>query len=301
MRKKILIVGLARNLESHLTKSLGILLRSFEKDYDVTFYVVESDSTDRTTEILRETKNRLPIFQFVSLGNLRIEIPDRVERIRHCRNVYVQYIRANHSKLLWDFIAVADLDGINNGITARRIRAIRKFGLDWDVLACNQLAPYYDIYALRSKGWVEYDCLRAVWSAQGEITKRFLSVKKRNYLKRWQAGWQGNQLRRKYIYSKMRFIPFWGQPFEVESAFGGIAIYKTSTFLSHDYSLIEGDSSECEHITIHRKIVLNGGKIFIHPLFINGGWNEHSLNKLWFIRVLRRFRRFVKNAANSIQ
>jgi len=280
---------------------LNILSKNFSVDYDVSFYIVESDSSDETIDMLQKIRLMMPNFEYQSLGNLRESIPDRVERISYCRNAYVQYIRVNESKYLWDLIAVADLDGINNGINVNSVRSLRENGYDWDVITCNQNAPYYDIYALRSKGWVEFDCLKVVREAERDIEKKLGSVDQKNPYIHLRSRWERNQLRKRYIYKNMRYIPSWTQPFEVDSAFGGIAIYKTNNFLNFDYSLDEGDSAECEHVTFHRKIRLNGGKIMIYPSFINGGWNEHSLNKLWLIRILRRCKSMAKNAFSSIQ
>jgi hypothetical protein len=59
---------------------------------------------------------------------------------------------------------------------------------------------------------------------------------------------------------------------EVDSAFGGFAIYRRSSLA--DTAAYEG--VECEHVTFHDHIRRNGGRIFINPKLINGVESGHS-------------------------
>jgi hypothetical protein len=94
----------------------------------------------------------------MSKGKLSEILPNRIERIAFCRNVYVDFIRNNYKKYLWGHVAVADLDGMNFIINKKGIDSCFKVNKKWDGLMANQPYGYYDIYALRASGWVEYDC-----------------------------------------------------------------------------------------------------------------------------------------------
>jgi hypothetical protein len=96
----------------------------------------------------------------------------------------------------------------------------------------------------------------------------------------------------KIIYSKMKVIARGGGVIGVQSAFGGLGIYKPDVFTRFDYSQ-EGEVifDECEHITLHRKCIVDGLSLGINPKMINSWFNEYNLNKLIFVRVLRDLRR----------
>jgi len=95
------------------------------------------------------------------------------------------------------------------------------------------------------------------------------------------------QMRTRVIYSKMIRIPKKSPWIEVESAFGGLAIYRTQMFLEDDYSLPGGLSkNECEHVFLHKKLINRGYKLYINPGMINSNINEHNIRKLKIARVL---------------
>ena len=202
---EVLIVGLVRNCEPSLESEVETLRASFEDFKNVSFFLVESDSTDGSLEALRELATRIPNFQFLSLGNLRQSIPDRIERIAHCRNAYLDYVRTTSRK--FDYVVVADLDGVNNLLTKEKVATCWKFD-EWSACTANQTGPYYDIYALRASGWSEMDC----WNEA-----RSLYASGMNPVKSWV----------KAIRDKQRMIPESEDWIEVTSAFGGLAIYKT--------------------------------------------------------------------------
>jgi len=58
---------------------------------------------------------------------------------------------------------------------------------------------------------------------------------------------------------------------EVDSAFGGMAIYHRRALDKGQYIGIRKDGTEiCEHVTLHRQIKEQGFKIFINPALMNG-------------------------------
>jgi hypothetical protein len=101
--------------------------------------------------------------------------------------------------------------------------------------------------------------------------------------------------RNRIVYTKMFKILPGSDWIEVDSAFGGLAIYKSKSFLHYDYTKIIGQVEQrCEHIELHEKIQHSGGKIFINPSLINQTYNEYNLNRICFIRKARDLKRFIK-------
>ena len=251
----VLIVGLVRNCEPSLESEVETLRASFEDFKKVSFFLVESDSTDGSLGALKELAISIPNFEFLSLGNIRQSIPDRIERIAHCRNAYLDYVRTTSEK--FDYVVVADLDGVNNLLTKEKVATCWQVE-GWSACTANQTGPYYDIYALRAPGWSEIDC----WNEA-----RSLYASGMNPIKSWV----------KAIREKQRIIPESEDWIEVTSAFGGLAIYKTEAFLEGNYQTFSGDElNVSEHVPFNLKLTKAGHRIFINPKLTNFDFNEHN-------------------------
>jgi hypothetical protein len=151
--------------------------------------------------------------------------------------------------------------------------------------AANQKFGYYDIYALREENWCEDDY-------QIELYKE-LKKENLNYFER-------DAIRKKIIYSKMRRIPERSEWINVRSAFGGLAIYKAEVFKKFDYTATSSEQSlECEHVTLHRKMVESGMNMYICPTMINAFFNEYNMNRLAAVRFLKFMRRKYLKKGNN--
>jgi hypothetical protein len=190
-------------------------------------------------------------------------MPFRTERLAFCRNIYLDEIRNNPFYSDFDYIAVADLDGVNNLLTPDGVRSCFQKNM-WDVCTANQLGNYYDIWALRHPIWSPGDC----W-------EQF------RYLNQFAKSSQDSaSLLYAAVHSKMVVIPQNAEWIEVESAFGGLAIYKRETLLdiNCNYIGLNKDGIEVvDHASLHLGIIQNGYKIFINPRLINTDFTEHSI------------------------
>jgi hypothetical protein len=142
-----------------------------------------------------------------------------------------------------------DLDGINRSLTRRAVLSCWNHD-NWDVASANQPLRYYDLWALRSTGWVEQD----IWKAmEDENLAGGLNSDKKTYLKELTRSISRNS-----------------PPIRVESAFGGLAIYTTESFLAGEYRGLDSSGHEiCEHVPFHAQISGNGYQIYIIPSLIN--------------------------------
>ncbi len=281
----VLVVGTVSNVEKSMGKDLRRVLKSLTRFERVSIFLVESDSMDGTLQLLNDFQHELPHFDFLTEGNLKETIPDRVERIRYCRNMYVSHIRSLSEQDLPEFTIVVDLDGMNSAVTAKGVDSC--FVLNtWDVVLSNQTGGYYDIFALRHPTWQPANCMEELRQHRSEIPS--LKIGKFNLLNRLRQIWHYDRVRYLSIYSKMIRIKKDATWIKVNSGFGGLAIYRTELFLNYDYTNLDSQQSESEHVTLHRKIVENRGNIFINPAFINSRWNTYNVNRYFVVRQIRR-------------
>lgn len=265
--KMALVVGTVRNASINVVSDLLRIVNALEEILPTQAYVVESDSTDDTVERLTELAAKDSRIRFDSLGAMAVTIPDRIQRIRHCRNEYVNEIRTNPLYKDVDVIVAADLDGINTKVNSAVLKLALGVEDSWDALAANQSARYYDIFALRHPLWSPND-----WSMEAHWLEPFL----------------GKEIAERHsMADRMIHIPSTMPLIPVESAFGGLCIYRRWVFDQFDY--LENPTAplnENEHVTIHRKLRAAGGEIYIHPGLINSKWTTHSLGVRPFIRAL---------------
>lgn len=250
---RIFVVGVCRNVENTVQNEIYNLKKVIGKSLN-SFFIVESDSEDSTVELLEQLQNKVENFSYLSLGNLREKMPSRTNRIAYCRNQYMDYLdkSANDD----DLIVVADLDGANQDLTQSRFESIWQ-RTDWAACTANQKFAYFDIWALRASGWsegdwmVEFDAL----TDSGMSHKRALS---------------------KALYSKMITIKEDSEWIPVDSAFGGLGIYKFSSIRGLRYFGEIKNVKVCEHVPFHSKIRDKGGTIFIVPGLINCNISNHT-------------------------
>lgn len=253
----ILVVGLARNCSKYLENDIARISTAFTDAKKLQFLIIESDSSDESVACLESKSKSVDNFSYETLGELRHKHPKRTDRIAKCRNRYVELLNESRCYADVDFVVIADLDGINNSLTRESVLSCWS-RLDWDVCTANQIGPYYDIWALRHPLWSPNDC----WAQA-------------NYL--MQNGCSQFKAILSSVYSRMITIQTQCNWIEVDSAFGGLAIYKKDYIKKVKYFGLTQDGIEfCEHVSAHQQIKNMGGRIFINPTFINGSKVEHS-------------------------
>jgi glycosyltransferase involved in cell wall biosynthesis len=243
---KLVVCGLARNVEANLPKNLKLLgsLRQYFSSVDI--IIVENDSTDGTKLILadwqkEDKKNHLLVEDIgldpVSKGPFT---EHRISLMANFRNKYLEKANAIGS---FDFALVIDLDIFKFDIHS--IIATFASAEKWDIVSgfgrnivTQSLTPvYFDVFALVEKGGSPIQKYTAIISIQKRLTRLCKS-------KKW--------------------IP-------VDSGFNSLAIYKGEIFQSNaKYGCMKTDSEEipylCEHIYFHKQLSKEGfQKQFINP------------------------------------
>lgn len=285
--QKAIIVGTVSNVSKTLEQDLYRALKSFSRFSIENIILVESDSGDRTLEILNRIAREESRLLFFSFGDLKSKINDRIERIRYCRNIYIDYLHKIYQKQKIDFVIVIDLDGINNGLNAKSVNSCFICD-DWDVVLPNQVGGYYDLLALRCKGWQTEDFFTELEAFRK--SNPYKMTNKNHFLSYFKAYIHFDKSRKEFIYSKMKKIKKNSHWIRVESGFGGVAIYKADLFEKFNYGKVNFSNrghSESEHVTLNMAISKSGAQIYINPRFINSKFNTYNLNRFYVIRFLR--------------
>lgn len=243
---KCLVAGTGRDISKSWFIASKSLQRIFDSLDDYHCVLVESNSSDNSLELLQDWSSidseRRKVF---SLGNL--EEPVRTKRISKCRNFYLDYFRNNHLFDLFDYLLVVDIDNILQieSNFKQQLQSCFQTSLEWDAIASNRKMIYYDIWALRSQ---ELGCTFDCWEMAAKYNNKYkFGI--------YQTGTQ------KYVTAFMKFIPKNSKWILCESAFGGMALYKTASIKTKQYN---GDKT-CEHIAFHSDL-----KMYINPDFISG-------------------------------
>ena len=247
------ICSIVRDCQKNLEKNIPRIdhLRSQFKDSEVIIF--ENDSKDNTLKILKNWERRsynVHVFSdtyktsTIPLNNKGNENPyfsiSRINKMVVYRNKYIHFL--NNSGIKRDYVIVIDLDIADFCLDG----LVHSFGtsIDWDCISANGISvsstfrkQYHDSYAL-----IEYGAL--------EQTQTEQSIKLN---------------RCRYSFLK-RGMPF----FLVDSAYGGLAIYKWSSIkdIYYSYLINNDDRVQCksEHVGFHGKMKENGHSlIFINP------------------------------------
>ena len=213
------LVGCVREAAAKLTSTMFPLLSALAIQFaahEVSIY--ENDSADKTRDVLLQWLSQpsggiharslmLPLS-----GEIASRYPERTDRIAHCRNTLMRHAlqrsRRWHGKTASAFVVVLDLDCKRPVAPTPLAMAVMSMlrSREWDVLAGNSKPghDYYDLWALRSKTLgMEYDCWR-----DRQAMARFGSC-------------DAYEMR----------LDQKAPPFEVDSAFNGLAIYRVSSLL----------------------------------------------------------------------
>ncbi|WP_426846074.1 hypothetical protein [Candidatus Planktophila dulcis] len=270
-QESIVIVGIVKDAGASLANDLLRLELAFADFAEIHWFLVESNSSDNTVEVLDQVKNRKEKFDFVSLGNLGKPEESRTIRMAIARNRYLDEIQSQTRYSKTDYVVVADFNHSNSDLTIESVRSCFTT-TNWDVCSANQDGPYYDIWALRHELWQPNDCWR-----QLEFFKRYVKFPEKALFMA--------------VNSKMITIPRNSSWIEVESAFGGLGIYRSQIITQANYRGVDIQGLPvCEHVPLHQELASKGYRLFINPSLINIGRNDHSERKSWikiFIRILK--------------
>jgi len=284
--KKIIITGVVRDCEKYLPKVLSLIDKISDIFIDSAFVFIENDSQDLTKKILNDwgqDKNNFTLLNMDGLGQL----PIRTMRLEYLRNTYIEFIKQNDVLSNFDYLVTLDMDDVNTrGLNIERfIESIQFLGAAKDRAAvfANQEGIYYDMWALRHKEL----CPGDIWEEVLDFVDKFKVSDLEAYQKTFQNRILSFDKAKDYI--------------EVDSAFGGLGIYKLSyvlnnpnpylgskvkVLMSPDRKVLISRMQICEHVHFHRGMRAIGGKLFINPALINFENKNENFNPSFFRSLL---------------
>jgi hypothetical protein len=264
---KAVIVGCLKNSAQHLPYVFQNLEKIASFYDDVAFIFIENDSIDNTKLLISEWGKNQSNFKLFSLDGLDDYEKNRTVRLEIARNAYINSIIEN--KKLHDFnhMIVMDMDDrgahpLNPSDLSNALNFLNSQVAHAAVFA-NQSVKYYDLWALRHPQLCPFDFWHEVLSEALNSTSDQEAFDK--------------------VYTKLpKRIPIDTPPIQVESAFGGLGIYKIhyvlnnkSRYIGHEYKYFINDNiifsklQTCEHVSFHRGIAAQGGQMFILPYLVN--------------------------------
>jgi hypothetical protein len=264
---KFLLVGTVRDSYLHVEREFRHISGILNSFGEVHTFFVESDSSDGTPDVLVKMSGRYKNFDYISLGKLGESIPNRYERIAFCREKYVEHFMKDSD--LFDFVVVADFDGMNHDLTFAKIESTLSKMENWDALFANQGDRYYDIGALRHEFWSPNNCFETYdWAIRNTTPE---------------------EARKLSINSRMIRINPAAPVIKVISAYGGFGIYKSKAFAEGTY--IGRDSRDeplLDFVCFNTCLSDKGFRLGIDPQLINANYNFHNVGSKNWVRLLRK-------------
>lgn len=237
--KNIVITGLTRNSSDYLYDNIKSINNIGLYCKNISYFIYENDSSDDTVAVLEKIKEEIPSFNYQS-ENLQLEFfthknsqslksTTRTKNLARHRNICLNYIKTHYFNS--DYVIVMDTDFNQFSLDG----IINSFGWLYDNVADALVGNSFELkhtVSTHHKNLWNYDC----WAYRG-------------------TWWQDLQ---KYVdaygFDPMMWFGFWhppigSQPVKVNSAFGGIGIYKTT-----DYTSVEYEGYDCEHVCLHKNL-----------------------------------------------
>lgn len=242
------IVSIGRNAMPHLANTLGLIDEARSGFRSCKFFCYENDSTDGTAEILDDwvagsARDRWAAVQHDTLGGIdsRGFERERTERLARCRNVCLEWVRQNATKTAWTI--VLDLDP-HNGFSVDGIFN----SIGW----LGRLAP---VPALLQPGaMASYSLwMKREGDGSGQVAQYDSWAARLNW-------WDDRREKIGFGWFSMLLPPVGSRPIPMNSAFGGLCVYKTAAFLSGGYS-----GEDCEHVPHHRRMHQAGWQLYLNP------------------------------------
>lgn len=240
--KQIIITGLVRNLDHILYENISSIYNIKQYCPNLHFFLYENDSTDKTKLRLEKCKKTIKNFNYKSESlklksfnhatlesKLELKSKERTENLARHRNTCLSYIKNNFHNS--DFVIVMDMDFEKFSLDG----LFNSFGwlsINWCDAIVGSSLELKNLFSMNNKNLWNYDC----WAYRG-------------------SWWEDLQkYSNSYGYDPMLWFGFWqlpigSEPIQVNSAFGGIGIYKTEQYINVEY-----EGYDCEHVCLHKNL-----------------------------------------------
>lgn len=240
-RQKLAIVAICRNAMPYLRNTLTLVDELAGLWRDCSLYVYENDSTDETARVLDDFAIRQWVtVEHDTLGgeDSRGFEPERTARLAKCRARCQDWVRRHAADANYVMVLDADphggfsVDGVLNS-------------LGW---FCQMLG---ESFHRREPGAMASHSL-FVREEQGGFGVAAYDA--------WAARLNHFEDRRDHGWFHMLMPPVGSDPIPMNSAFGGLCLYRREAYLAGVY-----EGGDCEHVLHHKAMQKAGYQLFLNP------------------------------------
>lgn len=275
--ERLLVLGCAQTCEAPLPAVIANINRVRARFAESRVLILENDSSDGTAALLQAWAQRDGAVSAVSLPGLNQRLPIKTERLAHLRNGGLAWLREQAELLASSLVMILDCDEVNAepwdleavaevlGWLASRPAAAGVFA--------NQRGLYYDLWALRHPTL----CPDDLWERQ---LQRHLD----------EPALSDQELLESVLVGRRFSLAASGPPLAVDSAFGGLGLYRGSWLQRVPAAAYAGCISrwvpgatgmelvrwQCaEHVAFHAHLRSAGAELWIYPRLLN--WTTPGL------------------------
>lgn len=247
-RSEVAIVGIARNCQPHLDNTLALLLKLSHRFFRTRMFFFENDSTDGTDKALDEFAEASGRNLTVSVEHATLARPHlngefegpRTIALAEYRQKCLDWVKANAPNS--EYTIVLDMDPHGG------------FSIDGVMNSVCQLERHQDAACMASYSLALIDHASKPWVHHYDA-----------WAARPTTHWDDRRNEVGFHWFFHLLPPAGAVPFRMNSAFGGLTVYRTESFLAGGYS-----GEDCEHVTHHYRIAYSAGN---HPrnVYLNPG------------------------------
>ena len=240
-RQKLAVVSICRNAMPYLRNTLALVDELAGLWRDCSLYVYENDSTDETATVLDDFAIRQWVtVKHDTLGgeDSRGFEPERTIRLAKCRTRCQEWVRRNAADASYVMVLDADphggfsVDGVLNS-------------LGW---FCEMMG---ESFHRREPGAMASHSLY-VREEQGGYGVAAYDA--------WAGRLSWWEDRREHNWFHMLMPPVGSEPIPMNSAFGGLCLYRREAYLAGVY-----EGGDCEHVLHHKAMQKAGYQLFLNP------------------------------------
>lgn len=246
-RSSVCFLAIARNAMPFVENTLVLLDEAAGCFSEAKFYVYENDSTDGTTEILGRYAESRPwaTHEHATLHrpDFRGFEEDRTIALAEYRNRCRRWAIENAPKA--DYVVVLDADpmgGFSPEGILNSIGWLEEYGTE----QCRRLMP---------GGMASASIIVA---PHPDNPESFMIAQ----YDAWAARLNWWEDRRQHRWFHELLPPVGSEPIPMNSAFGGLAVYRAQAFYETGVEYVGGD---CEHVSLHKTMRRAGYQMFLNP------------------------------------
>ena len=290
LNARAVFAGCARDCAAILPHVLNNVSRLAELFTESAFAFVENDSRDNTKFMLERWCQSKQNGRMIVLDGLSAKVPVRTVRLSMARNHLISTLCRDFSD--FDYVFILDCDDVNAPAidldsVVKAIHFLQGSSERAAVFA-NQPGTYYDLWTLRHPVRCPGDAWEEVFDYATEKHVSDQEAFAQTFLKR--------------IFSLQKDAP----PLEVDSAFGGLAIYKMESILRNSRRYLgykkkivsprmaqwlgipagEFGLASCEHVAFNLGFRELGQTLHVLPYLMNRGGGGIVFPPSWWRKML---------------